>query len=161
DSKYSTKVTEGQFVGFEERLLGGSMVRTMEGSAAGHTAHREHLQQRRLAAQLCPRFIPVDLAFLARFVVLRHAGRTRCPSQLSFTFAHVLPNGCFSYCLIRLLSQYPAPDPMRGVALLAWRRTIGFQDSVDEWNQRPEHRLFAFGPLTLGWLCVRECLSHQ
>src|SRR6516225_8261824 len=78
-----------------------------------------------------------------------------------FYVAYVLPNRCFSNCLVRLLSQNPAPDPTRGVALLAWRSTIGFQDSVDEWNQRPEHRLFAFGPLPLRWLCVRECLSHQ
>jgi hypothetical protein len=35
---------------------------------------------------------------------------------------------------LRLLSQNPVPDPTGGVALLARRITVGFQNGLDEWN---------------------------
>ena len=57
---------ERLLVGFEERLLGRAMIRAMEGRAARHAAHRKHLQLDLLAAQLRPRLIPIDLAFLSR-----------------------------------------------------------------------------------------------
>jgi hypothetical protein len=49
------KILKHVSAGFEERLLRG----TMEGRAARHPAHREHLHQLWLTAQLCPGFVPV------------------------------------------------------------------------------------------------------
>ena len=50
----------------KEGLLGRPLIRAMEGRSTRHAAHRKDLQQHLLAAQLRPRLIPIDLAFLSR-----------------------------------------------------------------------------------------------
>jgi hypothetical protein len=50
---------------------------------------------------------------------------------------------------------------MRGVTLLARRLAVGFQDSVDKANQRPDYRPLALGPRALRRLGARQCLTHH
>src|SRR5215472_8468448 len=50
---------------------------------------------------------------------------------------------------------------MRGVALLAWRPAVGFQDGVDELNQRAQHRSLPLDRLALGWFGAGQRLPHH
>ena len=79
----SAKIMKRLLVGLEKRLLRRALIRPMKGRAAHHAAQREHLQLDRLAAQLRPRLVPIDLAFLPRRVALRHAGLARRPAQFA------------------------------------------------------------------------------
>src|SRR5262249_21620265 len=52
----TAKICESQLVRFQKRLLRGTRIRAVERSAAGHAAHRKHLQLRTLAGQIGPGF---------------------------------------------------------------------------------------------------------
>src|ERR1700674_15054 len=62
---------------------------------------------------------------------------------------------------LRHLRPDSLPDAMCGMALLARRLAVGFQDGVDEGNQRPDYRPLALGPLALRRLGARQCLTHH
>ncbi len=50
---------------------------------------------------------------------------------------------------------------MCGVTLLARRFAVGFQDCINEPNQRRDYRPLARGLLALGWLGIRQRLAHH
>ncbi len=137
------------------------MIRAMEGRAARHAAQRKHLQLDRLAGQLGPRLVPIDLASLPRRIALRHTGGARRPAQLPFAFAHVLPHRHLRHLVLRQLAPDPLEDPVRGVTLLARRIAIGLQDSVDERLQRSNYRPFSLALLALRRLSIRQRLTHH
>src|ERR1700733_1299476 len=137
------------------------MIRAVEGRAARHAAHRKHLQQHLLAAQFRPRLVPINLGFLSELIALRHTGRTQRPSQLRFSLAHVLPHRNFGDFVLWPLSQDPLPDTMRRVTLLTWRSAIGFEDGLDEWNQRFYHRSPSLTRLALGRFSAGQRLPYH
>jgi hypothetical protein len=72
-----------------------------------------------------------------------------------------LPDRYLRHFPLRHFRHNPLEDPMRGVALLAWRTAVALQDAVDERNQRPHHRPPVLAPLALGWLRVSQHLAHH
>src|SRR5208283_892303 len=67
-----------------DRRLRRAIIRSMKGRPAHHAAQREDLPLDRGAVQLGPRLIPIDVAFLARRITLRHIGAAHRPTQLLF-----------------------------------------------------------------------------
>ena len=106
-------------MGFKKRLLRGPWIRPMEGRAAGHRPHREHLQLDPLPVQIGIRFVPIDLRLDAPVVALRN-------ERLVTT----RPSSCLrrsTYCrTVRSAGVHPGisaanaiVDPPRRMALLA------------------------------------------
>ena len=142
--KYAAEVGEGVFVRFQERLLRGVQVSTVERRAAGHRAHREHLHLGPLIAEIDPGFIPVDLRLLRPTVTLRHERLAPFQPHLPFALAHVVAHRRLSDRGVRELPQDPAMNAPGRVALFARRATVLVQHLVDEVRHRTQLRL---GPL--------------
>ena len=130
-AKHAPKIVEGVFVRFEQCLLCGIGVRSMERVARPHAAHREDLQFARFAAQLGKCLEPIDLSFLAPVVALRHEHFPATESQLLFTQPHVSPHSGLTDRVLAMLLAQPCPDPMCRVPLLARRLPVGLQHPVD------------------------------
>ena len=54
----ATEISEREFMGFEKGLLGRVRKRIVEGCAAGHASHREHLKPCSAAPQIGIGFVP-------------------------------------------------------------------------------------------------------
>src|SRR5579883_545891 len=139
-----TKIAEGQLVRFQKSLLRGPEISPMEGYAARHPTEREDLQLLPLPTQVSLGFVPVHLAFAAPVVTLRHAYLAPTQSQSLLLPPHVAAHRRFGDFSARPLGPQPLVNPMRRVPLLARRRSIRFQNRVDERNHQPQP-----GPLPL------------
>src|SRR5579864_6032506 len=78
-----------QLMRFQEGLLAGVRVRSVERSSAGHRPHAEDVQLLLLAAQLCPSLVPVHLTLRAPRVTLGNEGFPARQSQLSLLPPHI------------------------------------------------------------------------
>ncbi len=68
----------------------------------------------------------------------------------AFPARHVAANCRFAYRVVRVILSYSVPDPVSGVALLAWLVTVGLQDLVYEIAHQIELRSLAHRPFPLG-----------
>ncbi len=147
----AAEVSEGVFVRFQERLLGGMQVAAVERRAAGHRAHGEHLHLGPLAGEIDPGFIPVNLRFLAEDVVLRHERLALVQPHLPFAGADVVAHRRFSHRGVGELPQNALVDAPRRVTLFARGATVLGQHLVDEGLDSPEPGLGPFRIVMARW----------
>ena len=96
---------------FEESLLGGVEKSAVEGRAAGHAAHRKHLQFGPLAREIRIGFLPIHLRFHAPRVALRNESIVNHQAHRNLPVVNILPNGSFADSAVRDLPPDALPDP--------------------------------------------------
>lgn len=109
-----------------------------EGGATGHATQGEDLAGLLAAIEHRAGLIPGGLPFLAKGVLLGHEGLAAQQAQRLLALAYVLANAGRGDRDARVLVLDTAPDPVRGVALLARGALVGGQDGVDERHGRSQ-----------------------
>src|SRR5690242_16607690 len=146
---------------FQESLLRGVEVGTMERRAAGHTAHAEYVHFLPVSGKLGIGFVPIHLRFLAKRVALRDADLFGSATERAFLPRDVPSDRRFGNRCLRLLPPKPQVNAMRRMPLLARRTLVRLQSRVDELFHWPQPRLRSLGSLAERRLSIGQCWPHH
>ena len=149
-TEHPTKIVEAELMALQERLLVGMQVGAMKRPGAGHAAQAKHKYVPLLALDFRQCFIPVHLPFLPPSIRLGTKDFLAELPQLQFAFPHISPHRAFPDFCLRSFHPQAAPYAVSGMALLARRSPVRFQNRVNKIHHRHQLGLLANGTLTLG-----------
>ena len=113
----------------------------MERGSAPHRPHRKNLHFGPLADDIGIGFIPIDLSFLAKLIVLRNEGLPPLQPHRPFASPDVVPHCRLRHRHGRELRDYSAIDASGRVALFARRTPVLVKNLVNERHHSVQLRL--------------------